>query len=111
MESILTSIKKMIGINKDDDSFDTDIIVHINTALADLTKIGVGPSEGFSIQDAAATWTDFIPKDPLFESIKTYVYIQVKLVFDPPQNSTHLKALEDRAKKLEWDLNITAETR
>lgn len=110
MESILTSIKKMLGPDSEYEYFDPDIIMHINTALMDLTQLGVGPSEGFSICDDTATWIDFIGDSKKLEAVKTYVYIQVKLVFDPPTSSAAIDALERQAKKLEWRLNVAVDT-
>lgn len=109
MESILTSIKKLLGPSGDYEYFDTDIIIHINTALMDLNRLGVGPAEGFSIKDDTAKWTDFVEDISKIEGIKTYVYISVKLVFDPPTNSSHLASLERTRDKLEWTLNVAAD--
>lgn len=107
MESILTSIKKLLGITEEYDIFDADIIIHINTVFAILTQIGVGPSEGFSIQDKTTIWNDFIPgSDPRLNNVKTYVYLKVKLIFDPPQSSTTIEAIKQTIAELEWRLNI-----
>ena len=84
MESILTSIKKLLGITEEYDQFDPDIIMHINSVFMILTQLGVGPAEGFSIEDDTAVWTDFIQDVKKLESVKTYVYLKVKLAFDPP---------------------------
>ena len=84
MESILTSIKKLLGLGAEYTHFDPDIIMHINTVFFDLNRIGVGPEEGFMIEDDTTTWLDYIPDQAKFEAVKTYVYIKVKLVFDPP---------------------------
>lgn len=112
MESILTSIKKLLGIAKDYTHFDMDIIIHINSALAILTQLGVGPSEGFSIENDFATWNDFVSSDDKrFLMIKTYVYMKVKLVFDPPTNSSHLQAMKDAVDEYEWRLNVAAESK
>jgi hypothetical protein len=111
MESILTSIKKLLGITEDYDHFDADIIMHINSVFTILTQIGVGPSKGFRIEDDTATWDDFIPTDLIvYDSIKTYIYLQVKLLFDPPQSGTTLESYNRRIKELEWRLNVTAES-
>ena len=103
-ESILTSIKKLIGIEEDYDHFDTDIIIHINTAFANLRRLGVGPSKGFSIRDKSAGWYDFTNNDIKLESVKTYVYIKVKLIFDPPTNSFVMESMKNTASELEWCL-------
>lgn len=111
MESILTTIKKLVGAGESP-HFDTDIITGINTAFANLKRIGVGPSEGFRIQDDTAQWSDFIPVDDVikFEDVKTYIHLSVKLDFDPPSNATHYAAIERRIAKLEWSLNVDAES-
>lgn len=111
MESILTSIKKLLGPTEEYDHFDPDIIMHINSVLSNLTLLGVGPSEGFSIQDASDTWDDFIGDDQRLNHVKTYVYLRVRLVFDPPTNSAVIKAMEEEVDKLEWLLNVAAETK
>lgn len=110
MESILTSIKKLLGISEEDDSFDIDVIIHINTALFRLKQLGVGPSTGFSISSDEATWGDFLGESTDFESVKTYVYCKVRLVFDPPESSSTREAIKETIKELEFCLNVEAET-
>ena len=106
-ESILNTIKEMLGASPDYDAFNTDIIIHINTAFMELTQIGVGPQEGFMITDDSETWADFIPEtDALqLQGIKSYVYLSVKLVFDPPSNSSATESINRQLAKLEWRLN------
>lgn len=112
MESILTSVKKLLGPGADNNDFDMDIIIHINSAFAILTQLGVGPSEGFSIENEFPIWDDFISsEDKRFRMVKTYVYMKVKLVFDPPTNSSHLQALKDAVDEYEWRLNVAAESK
>lgn len=112
MESILTSIKKLLGIAEDYEHFDADIIMHINSVLMILTQLGVGPSEGFSIDDETATWEDFLKNDiTKLSAVKTYVYMKVRLVFDPPTGSALLQSMNDSIKEYEWRLNVAAETR
>lgn len=108
MESILTSIKKLLGIEEDYEQFDPDIIMHINTVFALLKRMGVGPSKGFSIQDADSTWDEFMGKDPngILESVKTYIYLKVKMIFDPPTGSAITEAIKENIKELEWSLNF-----
>ena len=84
MDSILTSIKKLLGITEDYENFDADIIMHINSVFMTLRQIGVGPEEGFFIEDKSATWTDFMGDETKIESVKTYMYMKVRLLFDPP---------------------------
>ena len=109
MESILTSIKKLLGIGEEYDHFDPDLIIHINSVFMILTQLGVGPSEGFSIQDATAKWTDFLPDASKLEAVKTYVFLKVKLVFDPPLSSAVIDAMKQAINELEWRLNVEAE--
>lgn len=112
MESILTSIRKLLGPDETYTHFDPDIIMHINSALADLGSIGVGPEEGFEIEDDSATWEEFIgeyPNPKLLNNVKDYVYLSVKLIFDPPANSTVLKSYETKLEKLEWKINVAVD--
>lgn len=112
MESILLSIKKLLGIAAEYTHFDMDIILHVNSVFAILTQLGVGPPEGFSIQDDSAVWDDFLPsEDKQFLMVKTYIFMKAKLVFDPPTNSSHLKALEESIDEYEWRLNVAAESK
>ena len=105
MESILTSIKKLLGIGEDYEEFDQDIIIHINTVLVALTQMGIGPEEGFTISDRTALWSDFIPDNMVkVENVKTYVYLKVKMVFDPPASSAVAEAINRNASELEWRL-------
>lgn len=106
MESILTSIKKLLGPGADYTQFDPDIIMHINTVFMSLNQMGVGPAEGFIIKDETSTWSDYIPDADMLkvEGVKTYIYIKVKLVFDPPASSSVMEALTRQATELEWRL-------
>ena len=108
-ESILTSIKKLLGITEDYDYFDQDIIMHINAAFMVLTQLGVGPSEGFLIIDDTDTWGDFIDDSTDLGSIQSSVYMKVKLMFDPPQNSFTVDSMQKLVNELEWRLNIAAD--
>lgn len=105
MESILTSIKKMLGPSATDDYFDPDIIMHINTTFFTLKQLGVGPTAGFFIEDASTTWDEFLDDPVECNAVKTYMYAKVKLVFDPPQNASHIKCLENIVSEYEWRLN------
>lgn len=107
--SILDDIKQLLGPSIEDTQFDIDIIIHINTALSILTQLGVGPNAGFSIRDRTAVWSDFIPEGMNLESIKTYVFMKVKIVFDPPLNASVLNAMQDSIKELEWRINATVD--
>lgn len=112
MDSILTSIKKLLGPSAEDTHFDPDIIMHINTVLADLNELGVGPDEGFAIEDETACWDEFIPEESLkkLNNVKTYIYLRVKLLFDPPANSAVIESMNKQIDKLEWRLNVAAES-
>jgi len=110
MESILTSIKQMLGPSADDTHFDPDIIMHINTVFFSLKQLGVGPAEGFFIEDASTTWSEYIENPVEHNAVKTYMYAKVKLVFDPPQNPAHIKCLEQTVSEFEWRLNFDAES-
>ena len=106
MESILTSIKKMLGIDESYTHFDMDIIMHINSAFFSLTQIGVGPAGGFSITDDSQTWDEFIPENQRIDAVKSYVYAKVRLLFDPPSNSSLIKLLESQIAEFEWRLSL-----
>lgn len=110
-DSILTSIKKLLGISKDYKNFDTDIIIHINTVFMILNQLGVGPSEGFSIEDEFATWDEYIDDDTKLKAVQTYIYLKVKLVFDPPMSSAVMEANKQMINELEWRLNVEAESK
>lgn len=109
MESILESIKKLLGIASEYESFDADIIIHINTAFSNLNQIGVGPENGFFIKDSTALWSDFLSDNKNLESVKTYVYLTVRLLFDPPLNSAVLNSMTNAINQLEWRLNVASE--
>lgn len=102
--SILGTIKKLLGGAASGNAFDTDIIVHINTYFGILNQRGVGQADGFSITDATALWSGFEAPDGCSESVKTYIYLSVKLVFDPPQGQAALTAMKQEADRLEWYL-------
>lgn len=101
-ESILTSIKKLLGITEDYTHFDTDVIMHINSVFMILMQLGIGPAEGFSITGDSEVWSDFLSDATWFESVKSYVYLKVKLIFDPPQSGTLLNAMEKQVSEFEW---------
>lgn len=109
MESILISIKKMLGISEDYDAFDSVIVMYINSVFSTLTQLGIGSSEGFSVLDEAETWSDFIGDDATLEAVKSYTYLRVRLLFDPPLNSTVIESMNRQIKELEWRLNALAD--
>lgn len=118
MDSILTSIKKLLGITEEYTNFDADIIMHINTIFMILRQLGVGPSEGFRIEDDKAVWDDFIKVDysnpesaSTLSAVKSYIHLKVKLLFDPPLSSAVMEAIKQSINELEWRLNVEAETK
>ena len=111
MESILTSIKKLLGIPEDHDHFDVDIIMHINSVFMILTQLGVGPSKGFTIEDETAEWTDFVSDTTKIEAVKTYVYLKVRLLFDPPTSSAVMESINRMISEYEWRLYVAVETK
>lgn len=108
MDSILTSIKKLLGITEEYEAFDADIIMHINTVFTILNQLGVG-ADGFYITDKTAVWSDFL-SDRKIEAVKTYVGLKVRTMFDPPTNSAVMQAMDKSISELEWRLNVAAET-
>lgn len=112
MESILTSIKKQLGIDKEYTQFDDEIIMHINSVFTTLTQLGVGPSTGFHIEDESAIWTDFVSDISRLHAVKTYIYMKVRLIFDPASlQSATLAAYERQIQEFEWRLNVAVESR
>ena len=109
MDSILTSIKKLLGIAEEYDHFNPDIIMHINSAFSILTQLGVGPIEGFYIEDASKTWSEFLNDDPRLEFVKTFIYLKVRLAFDPPSSSAVMEAIVRQINELEWRINVTVD--
>lgn len=107
--SILDSTKKAIGLGADYDVFDPDIIMHINTAFSTLSQLGVGPEEGFQIVDDSMTWDEYTMADKERNMVKSYVYLRVRLLFDPPETSYLINAFNDQVKELEWRLNVHEE--
>jgi hypothetical protein len=109
--SILTSTKKILGLDASYTAFDPDVTTHINSAFSTLTQLGVGPAEGFMIEDETAVWDDFLvmADDLQYNSIKTYVYLRVRMLFDPPSTSFVIAALNEQIKELEWRLNVHRE--
>lgn len=107
--SILTSIKKMLGIAEDYTEFDEDIITHINSVFLNLTQLGVGPEEGFMIENDTAVWEDFIDDSIQLQAVKTYMYLKVKLLFDPPLSSSVTESFTRMIAELEWRLNVAVD--
>lgn len=109
MDSILTSVKKLLGIEEDYTHFDADIIMHINSVFMILNQLGVGPEEGFSITGATEVWDDYIAGVQNFEAVKSYVFLKVKMLFDPPTGSAVMESYNRTISELESRLNMAAE--
>lgn len=107
-DSILMSVKKMLGgLNPEEESpFDPDIILQINGVFGILQQLGVGPEEGFAIEDSTTLWSDFIGNDKVLNMVKPYMYAKVKVAFDPPQSSFVLEAMNRQIAELEWRMNV-----
>ena len=110
-DSILFSVKKMLGIDAEYNVFDPDIIMHINSVFFVLNQLGVGPPDGFRIADEGTKWDDYFSENTDVEAVKSYVYLKVKLLFDPPLNSAVIEAINRQIAELEWRLNVQVENR
>lgn len=110
MDSILTSIKKLLGITEDYTIFDNDLTIHINSVFMILNQLGIGPERCYSIMDEAASWSDFLPEsDQNHEPVKTYMYLKVKLLFDPPASSIVMESMNRIISELEWRMTTQVE--
>lgn len=105
-DSILLSIKKLLGIESTVTVFDADIILHINSVFSNLTSMGVGPEDGFSISDSTPVWSDFISDSQKLQNVKSYVYLKVRILFDPPMSSIVMNAFMEQCKELEFRLFV-----
>lgn len=110
MDSILTSIKEMLGIAEEYTHFDSVLVRHINSIFMILTQMGVGPPEGFTIRDAEQEWSDFVSEDENLEAVKSYIYHRVQLAFDPPTSGTIIEATNRIINELEWRLYTASES-
>lgn len=108
IDSILVSVKKALGIAKDYTQFDPDIIMHINSAFSVLHQLGVGTSEPYSITGNAETWDEFIVQHNT-ENVRSYVFMKVKMLFDPPSTATMHEAYERQIQEMEWRLNVAVD--
>ena len=108
-QSILDSTKKMLGLASDYTAFDLDVITHINSVFSVLTQLGIGPERGFSIEDSSTTWDEYLGGNKLLHTIKSYVYLRVRVLFDPPSAGYVLTAIENQIKELEWRINMEHE--
>lgn len=106
-ESILYSIKKMMGLDPDYTPFDTDLVLHINSVIMILRQLGIGPQSGYAITGPDETWGDYLgSNEPLLEAVKSYIYLKVRTVFDPPSNSYVMDAIQKQISEYEWRLNV-----
>lgn len=108
-DSILQCVKKTLGLSADYDVFDQDVIMYINSVFSTLHQLGVGPDAGFMIQDDAVTWDAFLAGDPRLNHIKSYVFLRVRLLFDPPTTGYLVEALQTQTSELEWRINVQRE--
>lgn len=108
MASILTDIKKMLALPEEVKDFDQDLVIFINAAFSNLQQLGVGPEDGYAISDDADRWDDFIT-GPKFNDVKTYIFLNVRILFDPPTVGTVMNAYKAQLDKLEWLLNVKRE--
>lgn len=108
-QSILLSTKKILGLDADNDAFDLDVITHVNTAFFTLNQLGLGPAEGFMIEGDAEVWNDFTAGIINLNAVKTYIYLCVRLAFDPPGTAHHIRAAEDQKTELEHRLRTERE--
>lgn len=108
MDSILTSVKNMLGIAEEYEHFDSDLIMHINSVFMILTQLGVGPSEGFFIHDSSSTWSDFL-LDGKADLVRSYMYLKVRMLFDPPESSAAIEATKQQINEFEWRLMVHAD--
>lgn len=109
--SILTSVKKSLGIDEWLDVFDPDIIMFINSTFSTLRQVGFGPDNGFSISDNSTTWNDYYGDTDDYQFVKDYIYSRVRLMFDPPANSFGISALEKHSEELLWRINVEFENK
>lgn len=110
IESILDSVKHALNLQPDYTPFDQDIILHINSVFSTINQLGVGPDAGFMIEDNTAVWSDFLEGDLRYNNIKTYIYLRVRLLFDPPTIGYLVQAMQDQIKELEWRINAQRES-
>ena len=108
-DSILNSVKDMIAGGAIHEHFDNELIMHINSVIASLRQIGIGPDDGFSITDDSAVWSDLVGDSKMLDSVKSYIAFKVRMMFDPPTSSSVSEAIKENIKELEWRLGTTYE--
>lgn len=105
-DSILDSTKKVLGFEPEYKAFDTDILMHINSVFSTLNQLGVGPLQGFRIENSDSVWADYLLDDLNLNNVKSYLYLRVRLLFDPPPHAFLLTAMESQIKELEWRIMV-----
>jgi hypothetical protein len=109
-QSILTSTKKILGVSANYTAFDLDIITHINSVFSTLNQLGVGPANGFMIEDSSAIWSDLeLPQNQL-SMVRAYMFLKVRMLFDPPSTSFHIEAMENQIREHEFRLSLFHES-
>ena len=107
--SILDDTKKLLGLHADDPSYDIDVMIHINSTFSILHQLGVGPVDGFEITDKNQLWADFLGANKLINNVKSLMYLQVRLWFDPPATSFDLTAKKEQILELQWRINVAVD--
>lgn len=105
-DSILDSIKKILGMPPAYDAFDTDLVIHINSVFGILAQLGVGPEGGFSISDNTTLWKSYLGDSKDLEMVKSYIALKVRLIFDPPTTGAVMDAMKEQIREYEWRLNV-----
>lgn len=108
-ESILDSVKKVLGFDPTYTAFDIDVIIHINSVFSDLCDLGIGPTTGFSITDNTAQWSDFLGTDLTLDRVKSYMFLRVKMIFDPPVSGFAIDAIKQQIQQFEWRISVQRE--
>lgn len=109
-DSILDTVKKVLNMAPDYTAFDQDVIMHINAVFSDLQLLGIGPEAGFMIEDSTALWSAFLGGDPRLNLVKSYVFLRVKMLFDPPTVGYLISAMENQIREFGWKLNVQRES-
>jgi hypothetical protein len=108
-DSILDSVKKVLGFDPSYTAFDIDVLMHINTVFSDLNDLGIGPSDGYSITDNTSQWSALLGSDLVLNRVKTYVFLRVRMIFDPPVTSFAIDAMNKQIEQLEWRISVKRE--
>lgn len=110
--SILLTVKKALGVDADCSDFDTDILIHLNSVLAVLQQLGVGPEDGYYIEDETPSWEDYLGESHAYVAmVKSYIIAKVRLLFDPPVSSAVMESLNRICSEFEWRANVAAENK